>query len=1771
MTGPVSGEPVRGGIATRARTRDDVSGILVLLALGLTFRVIIAYLLPGSGFANDIGAFQYWAANLAREGLNGFYSRPFFHDYTPGYLYVLWLVGAVGQAFGRVGDLIKVPPILGDVALAYLVWSMTLELGGSRWAARLAAVVVLVNPITWLDSTIWGQVDSVGVVFLLLALRELWRDRPERSAILTVIAAIIKPQLGILVPIVAAVAIRRAIAPVGAYGEDGAPARRRTTTDWEARVRGPIRIITTGAAGILTAVAMALPFGMSFSDLIQQVFKTAGGYPYLTVNAWNPWALVTQNGRGVAENRLWVCDSLVRPTGPVHVQLGSWVIWDSPASSLSCSDPALIGAYPAVVVGSVLLVAALALVMVMVARRPDRLTMLTGLTVLAIAFFVLPTRVHERYIFPFVALGAILAAASMRWAVAYVLSSLATLANMYFVLTTLYHNNPGIDDWLGIGETLGTFWVIALAAVVQAVVLLFALSELRPEAVRRLAAALTGSDAAAPHDVDQRAEPHAGWVPVPSYAEASDAAQPLAVGSAMVPALAAGAPMALPPVARTGAMSAGSGESSSAGAGASPTDVAARPAWDSRPSSLDLGFIGWFRHRLDEHPIRRDRSRALHGEGRGKVDRLDVWMMVVLAAVLLTVRVWRLGEPLQMHFDEVYHPRTAIEFLQDWRYGLSHYIYEYTHPHMAKYVMAEGIVAWGNDRTTATSDLGVPIKSAVIEPRWDERTTASRVAGDRLWVATGTSVRAYDLATRALVIDLPVKGAQALAIDQIEHRVFIGTSDGVISTFETPVLDTARWNRSSVADLREHVFTRTDAAVEFLHVTPDGGTVVAVEPAASDAAGGTKGRDVAIVLDAAAASEVGRAGLGKVSQMADAGTGTVAFATADGVPFLDTTSATITTTVRTSGPAMGIAFTTQLDKDRVYASVDAQDGPRVVTITAPGTGGTPQLDATITLPGTTEGWVGFDLATQMVHVLGTRPGTGEPTVYVIEPHSNGVYADAALPAAPAAIVLDQNQRYPSSDREELLALASDGAAASVDVGHHAFAWRLPGVLAGVAMAILLYLLARLLFRRREVAVFLAVLIAADGMLFAQSRIGMNDAYVGLGIVAAYVLFTALWQMRGRTRGHWLAFWLGMPAVGAFLGFALASKWVAAYTIGALGILVLARSALGRLLLIGGLVVGTTALGYLALSVPAGQTGGNYLFMALMIGLTLITVAANVLHPIAWTDEEEQLLTRGPAVLGMGLFGLGILSHSMERSFVVGPIAVTVPQLAFALVALSAVTYTLVILIGRQGFGPRAVAPAPDDPARLLPPAADAPEGWLRPGVFAGLPMVWALACLIVVPLALYVLSYVPWANVEGHRLWPDVSLFGQQIATTWPPGHDKQTLWELTQEMYRYHNTLGSAHPASSPWWAWPFDFKPVWFYQESFAGGTAAAIYDAGNLVAWWLAIPAMAFVAWQAFVRRSPALALIAIGFACQWLAWSRIDRAAFQYHYYTSLPFVLLALAYLLAELWHGASKRTWLLVRLAGAAAILTPTTLWLFHRPLCAFVRVTDVNPGSQACPTTIPDFLLSGRAAAIALVVGVGVLILVRLLLSLADEGGTDERTTMQKLRTAGIAAIGVSLAFIAATAFFTDQPIISSHRVPVEPIALIVTLALLPLAAFVATARDARRFVAGIVVAIVGWFIVWYPNIAALPLPQALSNAYQGFLPTYVYPFQFPVSKVDRNIAGPTLFALQPALLLLALAGVSLIIGYAAWVWRIALAEQAYLAANPEPTLPDGAAPGPG
>ena len=1738
MTGPAIGEPDPGRAAPSRTGFGDTGGVLVLLALGLTFRLIIAYLLPGSGFKNDIGAFQFWADNLADHGLYGFYGRGFFIDYSPGYLYVLWVVGVVGNVLGGVGDLIKIPPILADVALGYLAWSMTRELGGSERAARLGAAIVVFNPITWFDSTIWGQVDSVGAVVLLLAVRELWRDRPERAAFLAALAALVKPQLGILIPVVAVVVIRRALRPSGGHGIDGDPgsAPAPGTTPWERSARGPVRIVTTAAVGLLTLVLLSWPFGLSLPGLAAQVVKAAAGYPYLSVNAFNPWALVIQetpDGRedSLALDRAWVCDSKIVRAGPQEFRIGPIVIpeWSTPAIKADiCPEGVSIGAFPAGLVGAALFLLAAALALWLVARRPDRITILVGVAVLALEFFVLPTRVHERYLYPLVAVGAILAAVSLRWRIAYILSGAAMLANMYVVLTTWYPSNPNIHDWLGIGPTLATRWAIAIAGLTQLAVLGWAFLQLREEAIEGIAADVAFAGVARGPARLEAWLRRGGGLPEEAPPEEAppnggqEAPGPLVPWSArpVVPLTASGAPAAM--LARLGV-------------GRGPTVT---PAWDGPDDAVAMGPWAWFRARLADTPLRADRSRLLDHERGGRLDRLDLWFIAVLAISLLTVRMWRLDEPYQMHFDEVYHPRTATEFLQDWRYGISHDIYEWTHPHLAKYAMAVGIMAFGEDRVGAQGRLGVAVVDAVVEPRRDDGQNASRREGDRLWVATGSEVRAYDLATRRLVGTLASPGAVALAYDASGSHVFVGTRSGEIREVDATQLDGLRG--SGPVEIQADDFVSVDGQITQLYATKTGARLAAVLAPSSDGTG--PATSPVVTIDTGAATEVGRTRLLGVSQLSEASGGRILVGTDAGVAFIDPDSGTVSRTLDLKGKVRGLVAISDIQDDPIYASVLTAGGPRWSTIIAT-SGKDPRIDQTFTLPGSTAGRAYFDLAARMVHIEGSVPaghdGAGGETMYVIEPHGNAVYADAQLPFVPTTIVLDDNQDYPSSDRQQLLAFDAGGAAASVEIGRHAFAWRVPGVLAGVLMGVLMYVLARLLFKRRSVAVILGLITLADGMLFAQSRIGMNDSYVGLGIVAAYVVFAALWLHPGNSRRHWVAFALGVPLMGVFLGFALASKWVAVYAIGGMGILILARSALGRALLLGGLILLSTATVYVAISVGEGQSGGNYVYLGIMVALILIAVLANVLHPIRWTTEELRLAVGAPIVVGGLAVVYGLRQGDAAAPITLGPVSATPIEIGFLFFVGAGGLYSLFVVLGRLGFGPMAPLPMPDDAMALLDPPADPPVGWLRLGAAWGLPAIWIVVGLLVIPVALYVVSYIPWAMVENH-----------QIVAGWPPGHQGQTLLDLTDQMYNYHNNLSSAHPASSPWWAWALDLKPVWFYEEGFAGNTSASIYDAGNLVAWWLALPALAFTCWQAFKRRSPALALVAIGFAVQWLSWSRIDRAAFQYHYYTALPFLFLALAYFLAELWHGPSRRTWLLARLAAGTAVLGPFLLWLFHRPLCAIVRVTDVNANSQACPTLIPDVTVTPRAVAIAIVVGVGVLLLVRELLAFADEGSSGGGGGGPRWTRAGVIAVGTTLAFILASTVLNDVDGLPLTNIPVEPIALIVLLALSPVAAYVATARDSRRFVAGALGAMGFWFVLWYPNIAALPLPANIHNAYQGFLPTYLYPFQFWVLQGTRP-AAPALFAIGPAILLVALLAMAVVVGYSAWSWRIALAER--------------------
>ena len=319
----------------------------LIVVFALLLRMIIAYVfLPANaGFTADLEAFRFWAADLGANGPLGAYTRGYFLDYLPGYLWILWPLGALSSVLTGSfdpGALIKLPGILADGLLIVATVRLASELGASTRAQRVVALLLAFTPITWLNSAVWGQVDAVGTSVLVVAVTELIKGRTVRAAALAALAAVIKPQFGILIPLIAVIAIVRA---------------RRSGDVWSLPL-----IALTGTAVVSVA---ALPFGLTVIDLIQRVGEAAATYPYLSVNAWSLWALADSGGTGILLNGGWGSD-----TAPLF----------------GFGPPALF-------IGTLLLVVAIAAA-VWAARHDERTRTVAALALIAIAFFVLPTRVH---------------------------------------------------------------------------------------------------------------------------------------------------------------------------------------------------------------------------------------------------------------------------------------------------------------------------------------------------------------------------------------------------------------------------------------------------------------------------------------------------------------------------------------------------------------------------------------------------------------------------------------------------------------------------------------------------------------------------------------------------------------------------------------------------------------------------------------------------------------------------------------------------------------------------------------------------------------------------------------------------------------------------------------------------------------------------------------------------------------------------------------------------------------------------------------------------------------------------------------------------------------------------------------------------------------------------------------------------------------------------------------------------------------------------------
>src|SRR5205085_5802745 len=75
---------------------------------------------------------------------------------------------------------------------------------------------------------------------------------------------------------------------------------------------------------------------------------------------------------------------------------------------------------------------------------------------------------------------------------------------------------------------------------------------------------------------------------------------------------------------------------------AGPEPGRARDSWAGAPGAADAGLWASFRRAVTARPIRADRTHALEGERGGRVDRLDLWVVIVLVVAAMALRTFRL-------------------------------------------------------------------------------------------------------------------------------------------------------------------------------------------------------------------------------------------------------------------------------------------------------------------------------------------------------------------------------------------------------------------------------------------------------------------------------------------------------------------------------------------------------------------------------------------------------------------------------------------------------------------------------------------------------------------------------------------------------------------------------------------------------------------------------------------------------------------------------------------------------------------------------------------------------------------------------------------------------------------------------------------------------------------------------------------------------------------------------------------------------------------------
>ena len=186
---------------------------------------------------------------------------------------------------------------------------------------------------------------------------------------------------------------------------------------------------------------------------------------------------------------------------------------------------------------------------------------------------------------------------------------------------------------------------------------------------------------------------------------------------------------------------------------------------------------------------------------------------------------------------------------------------------------------------------------------------------------------------------------------------------------------------------------------------------------------------------------------------------------------------------------------------------------------------------------------------------------------------------------------------------------------------------------------------------------------------------------------------------------------------------------------------------------------------------------------------------------------------------------------------------------------------------------------------------------------------------IFIPIIIYILSYILFPNLSYY----DGTLSG---------------ILDINKMMYEYHSNLDATHPFSSTWYEWPIMYRPVWFYSGYITQGARMSIVDIGNPAIWWFSIISFIYVIIGSIKKNSSNL-LILIFILSSFVPYIFIGRIMFMYHYFITLPFMMLAIVSFIKWITekYKSDKVYWLYI---GVVIIM----FWVFY-PVVSGMNISD--------------------------------------------------------------------------------------------------------------------------------------------------------------------------------------------------------------------------------------